>query len=111
MTYFGPGVHKLPLVDPEVWGGDAGSRGLALTSHSTLYLAEGAVVLGGIRVHDVENVTIRGFGIIAATFLPGEAIGADRECVLPVVPTSRSQLSVCDRCNAITSRHLVWILH
>ena len=25
MTYFGPGVHELPLVDPEVWGGDAGA--------------------------------------------------------------------------------------
>jgi hypothetical protein len=25
VTYFGPGVHELPLVDPEVWGGDAGA--------------------------------------------------------------------------------------
>ena len=49
-----------------------GSRGLALQSHSTLYLAEGAVLLGGLRVYDVENVTIRGFGIIATTFLPGQ---------------------------------------
>ena len=74
-------ITELPPVDPEVWGGDAGSRGLALKSHSTLYLAEGAVLLGGLRVYDVENVTIRGFGIIATTFLPGDAIGADRACV------------------------------
>jgi hypothetical protein len=51
VTYFGPGVHELPLVDPEVWGGDKGSRGLALTSHRTLYLADGAVLLGGVRVY------------------------------------------------------------
>jgi hypothetical protein len=36
---------------PEVWGGDKGSRGLALKSHRTLYLADGAVLLGGVRVY------------------------------------------------------------
>jgi hypothetical protein len=55
-----------------VFHSHTGSRGLALQSHSTLYLAEGAVLLGGLRVYDVENVTIRGFGIIATTFLPGQ---------------------------------------
>jgi hypothetical protein len=77
VVFFGPGVHQLPLV-PE-WKSDAGARGLELHSHSTLYLAEGAVVLGGIRAYNVRNVTIRGSGIIATTFLPGEAIGGSRE--------------------------------
>ena len=80
-------MHELPLVDPAVWGGDSGSRGLEVKNHSTVYLAEGAVLLGGLRVYNAYNVTIRGFGIIAATFLPGEAIGAERECAIQAICT------------------------
>ena len=42
VTYFGPGVHLLE--EQPSWSIDKGSRGLQLQSHSTLYLAEGAVV-------------------------------------------------------------------
>jgi hypothetical protein len=80
-------VHELPLVDPAVWGGDAHSRGIEVKNDSTVYLADGAVLLGGLRVYNAHNVTIRGFGIIAATFLPGEAIGADRECAPQATPS------------------------
>ena len=67
VTYFGPGVHELPLQPG--WQTDKGTRGLQLQNHSTLYLADGAVVLGGIRAFNVMNVTIRGRGIIATAFL------------------------------------------
>ena len=77
VRFFGAGVHELPLVPG--WGVDKGSRGLELQSHQTLYLAEGAVLLGGIRAYNVQNITIKGFGIIAATFLPGAAVGGARE--------------------------------
>ena len=71
VTYFGPGVHMLEL-QPS-WSIDKGSRGLQLQSDSTLYLAEGAVVLGVVRAYNVQNVSIRGRGILAAAFLPGSA--------------------------------------
>ena len=50
MIYIGPGVYKADAIPIE--------------SNQTLYIAGGAVVYGQIRAENVENVTIRGRGII-----------------------------------------------
>jgi F5/8 type C domain/Glycosyl hydrolases family 28 len=50
MIYIGPGVYKADAIPVE--------------SNQTVYLAGGAVVYGQIRAEGVENVTIRGRGII-----------------------------------------------
>ena len=64
-AYFGPGVHTIP-----------GSGVLALRNDSTVYLAAGAVVLGQIAGSNVRNVSVRGPGILAAAWLPGDALPA-----------------------------------
>lgn len=50
MIYLGPGVYKADAIPVE--------------SNSTIYIAGGAIVYGQIRAENVENVTIRGRGII-----------------------------------------------
>lgn len=50
MIYLGPGVYKADAIPA--------------TSNSTIYIAGGAVVYGQIRAENVENLTIRGRGII-----------------------------------------------
>lgn len=50
VIYLGPGVHKADAIP--------------LSSNQTLYIAGGAVVYGQVRLEGVENVTIRGRGII-----------------------------------------------
>lgn len=51
MVYLGPGVHKADAIP--------------LESGETLYIAGGALVYGQVRVEDVEDITIRGRGIIS----------------------------------------------
>lgn len=48
--YYGPGEHEAGLICPE--------------SGQTIYLAEGAVVYGGIFAYKVDNVTVRGRGVL-----------------------------------------------
>ena len=50
MIYIGPGVYKADAIP--------------VKSNQTVYIAGGAVVYGQIRAENVENVTIRGRGII-----------------------------------------------
>lgn len=61
VVYFGAGVHVVP-------GGV-----VAPHSDSTVYLAQGAVVLAKVVAANVHNVTVRGPGILAAEWLPGTA--------------------------------------
>ena len=56
MIYIGPGVYK--------------SDAIPVTSGKTVYIAGGAVVYGNIRASHVENVTIRGRGIISGDIYP-----------------------------------------
>ena len=72
VTYFGAGVHTIP------------DKVLQLRSDSTMYLAHGAVVLGRVEASNAHNITVRGPGILAAEWLPGEAI-----------PTSASSCGHC----------------
>lgn len=51
ITYIGPGVYKADAIPTK--------------SNSTIYLAGGAYVYGQIRMEGLENVTIRGRGIIS----------------------------------------------
>jgi hypothetical protein len=52
VLYFGPGIHHL-------------EEGLlSIPSHKTVYLAGGAIVVGSMLCRHVENVTVRGRGII-----------------------------------------------
>ncbi len=54
VTYFGPGVHDAGLIQP--------------TDHGrTIYLAGGAVVKGYIRAEGLNDLTIRGRGILCGT--------------------------------------------
>lgn len=56
MIYLGPGVYKADAIP--------------LESGQTLYIAGGAVVYGQVRLEGVENVTIRGRGIIDGSVYP-----------------------------------------
>ena len=56
VVYFGPGVH------------DIGDRFIA--SGSTVYLAGGAYVKGRLRATDVQDVTIRGRGVLSGENYP-----------------------------------------
>ena len=53
ITYIGPGVYKADAIPVE--------------SNKTIYLAGGAYVYGQIRTEGLENVTIRGRGIISGS--------------------------------------------
>ncbi len=56
MIYIGPGVYKADAIPVE--------------SNQTVYISGGAVVYGQIRAEGVENVTIRGRGIIDGSIYP-----------------------------------------
>jgi hypothetical protein len=66
VVYFGPGVHSIAE-----HGGV-----LTLENDSLVYLAPGAVVRGRIEAANVRNVTVRGTGILAAEWLPGDPLPA-----------------------------------
>ncbi len=50
---FGPGLHL--------------TRGIQLKSHDRVYIDKDAVVYGGFALNDVEDVEIRGYGVICGT--------------------------------------------
>ena len=100
VVFFGPGTHRLPL-QPS-WNLDGEGRGLRLANHSTVYLAPGAVVLGTLRGDHVHNVSIRGRGILAAAFLPGES----PPCAPARLPDCRPN---CSRSSVPTSSNGVLI--
>lgn len=54
LKYFGPGVHHTGYIE--------------LKSNEQLYLAPGAVVYGGIRAPEAENITVFGRGIIDGNY-------------------------------------------
>jgi len=56
MIYIGPGIYKADAIPVE--------------SNQTVYIAGGAVVYGQIRAENVENITIRGRGIIDGSIYP-----------------------------------------
>ncbi|MGW1748346.1 glycosyl hydrolase family 28 protein [Streptomyces sp. NPDC002092] len=58
VLYYGPGLHTVNL--------------LSVPSGKTLYLAGGAVLLGGIDLTDVQNVTVKGRGVL----IPNSAAGS-----------------------------------
>lgn len=53
VMWFGPGVHTPPE-------GDA----FVVPSNTTVYIAGGALLKGGFHIKGVENVTVRGHGVI-----------------------------------------------
>lgn len=53
IVYFGPGLYD--------------ASAIPVSSNQTIYLAGGAYVYGKIRMEDVENVTVRGRGIISGS--------------------------------------------
>ncbi|CAE8598629.1 unnamed protein product [Polarella glacialis] len=68
VLHFGPGLHELP------YDSEFGGRLLRLANDTTVHLDAGAVVLGYVRGDGLRNVTIRGPGILAASFWPGASI-------------------------------------
>ncbi|MBN2504770.1 MAG: discoidin domain-containing protein [Bacilli bacterium] len=56
VIYIGPGVYK--------------ADNIPVTSNQTLYIAGGAVVYGKIRTENMENITIKGRGIIDGSIYP-----------------------------------------
>jgi hypothetical protein len=53
VIFFGPGVHRLP-----------GNHQLKIPSHTTVYLAPGAVVEGALWIDKATDVVVRGHGIL-----------------------------------------------
>lgn len=56
VIYIGPGVYKADTIP--------------VTSNQTVYIAGGAVVYGNIRTENMENITIKGRGIISGEIYP-----------------------------------------
>ncbi len=64
--YFGPGVHEAGIISPK--------------AGQTVYIAEGAVVYGGIYIFKQDNVTVRGRGILdTSKILRGQEYDDDHE--------------------------------
>ncbi len=57
VMYFGPGVHKMGLLNK-------------LEPNTTIYIAGGAVVRGQIAAEGLSNITVRGRGILDASLSP-----------------------------------------
>ncbi|MCL2861684.1 MAG: glycosyl hydrolase family 28 protein [Firmicutes bacterium] len=76
-------------IGPGVWYGGA----MSLESGQTLYLAGGAVVYGGIRSEGVENVTIRGRGMLSGAIFHRRS---DPEFTLPIEFQRSSNLTIRD---------------
>ena len=72
VVFYPPGVHRV-----------AGGL-LTLANDTTTYLAPGAVVLAKVAATGVKNVTLRGGGILAAEWLPGDPLPFScRHCGCP----------------------------
>jgi pectate lyase len=54
VIYYGPGVHTIP-----------GDHVLDVPSNTTVYLAGGAVVRGGLLIKNAHNVIVRGRGVLS----------------------------------------------
>ncbi|HEY8390336.1 MAG TPA: discoidin domain-containing protein [Clostridia bacterium] len=67
MLYIGPGVYK--------------ANAIPVTNNMTVYIAGGAIVYGSIRADHIENLTIRGRGIIDGSIFPRTT---DSEYTLPI---------------------------
>lgn len=79
MIYIGPGVYK--------------ANAIPVTSGTTVYIAGGAVVYGQIRADSVENLTIRGRGIIDGSIFPRTK---DSEYTLPIEIRNSSNITIED---------------
>jgi hypothetical protein len=62
VIYFGPGVHRIP-----------GNHVLRIPSHTTVYLAGGAVVEGGLWINRATDVVVRGHGILNPSAVFGDS--------------------------------------
>ncbi len=71
--YYGPGIHEAGVISPK--------------SGQTVYIAEGAVVYGGIYIYKQDNVTVRGRGILdTSKILRGQEYDKEH----PVIKTLKS---------------------
>lgn len=60
VTYFGAGFHNLKDMYP--------NGIIPVGNGRTIYIAPGAVVLGGIQITDVKNVSVKGSGVILMNY-------------------------------------------
>ncbi len=81
--YFGPGEHEAGLICPE--------------SGQTVYIAEGAVVYGGIFAYKVDNVTVRGRGILdSSKMLRGAQLTSEDEVYKKLKSINFNQTDIGD---------------
>jgi len=76
-------------IGPGVWYAGA----ISLSSNETLYIAGGAVVYGYVRFGDVDNVTVRGRGIISGEIFHRRS---DPEFTLPIEFQRSSNVTIQD---------------
>ena len=77
ITYIGPGVYKADAI--------------SMKSNSTVYIAGGAYVYGQIRTEDLENITIRGRGIISGAIYERRS---ESEYTLPIEIRSSTNVRI-----------------
>ena len=99
-VFFGPGVHRIA-------GGS-----LALKNDTTIYLAEGAVLLGRLHGINLRNVTVTGRGMLAPLAIPGGVLPpaslACHHCRCPGHPAIFLQSSQDIILEGITVLHSDW---
>lgn len=100
VVFFPPGVH---IVESGV---------LNLTSDTTTYLAPGAVVVARVRASNQRNITLKGSGVLAVEWLPGDALPFTcRHCGCPADEGIAVSNSTDVRIEGITMMHVNgWML-
>lgn len=79
IIYIGPGVYKADAIP--------------VASNSTIYLAGGAYVYGQIRTEGLENVTIRGRGILSGSIYQRRS---ESEYTIPIEIRTSDQVTISD---------------
>lgn len=97
VIYFGPGVHKPP----------AGKNTFSIPSNTTVYIAGGALLRGGLEVRDAQNVRIIGHGIIDRP-TRGFLVATSRNVTIdgPIVRNPEHYTLLCGQSSGLTVLNL-----
>lgn len=79
IVYIGPGLYKADAIPTE--------------SNTTIYLAGGAYVYGQIRTEGLENITVRGHGILSGSIYNRRS---ESEYTIPIVIRTSNNITIKD---------------
>ncbi len=96
VTWFGPGVHRAGLLQPE--------------NNSTIYIAGGAIVYGGIETDGVRNLRVLGRGILDGDYQYNRMVKLQNSRNIlfdgVMVRRGRSWTNTLINCDSVIYRHV-----